>query len=633
VNHFILWVGSASEFSATNRSLLGHYKSIEEASTATGRSWYLSNAAQKDGQGAFRDNRMRLIASKQLFWFGHAWSQTDGPQPAFSLLERKAGTLPNIKLVELAREKSDGVYALALIDEISDELIVAADANGSFHVYYRELSGGIAVSNSSALLAGLPPKDNLDPLGLQELCSNSVANEDRTIWHSVRKLRSGQILKINLSHPRVELIDHRPLLSALDNIQDYADQPVRELFDSISAVLLMLDREGGRGQELRGLPWAADLTGGNDSRALMAAIVANRIHIASTVSGPPSDPDVQIGERLAGKLGIPHFTRAPLGPITPTQFFDVLQLTDGEFDAVEYATVAAVHRQHIRDGLQFSVNGTYGEVARGHAFRLGLPGMLFPDQMASKLKSREPLALDHPSIERWNQLCTLKNPANLFSPEARSTSTDYFSGIFGRLTAYAGHLPQHAQLDLIHTDLRIERWLGRLQSCTNQLWPAITPWGFQAPLARIMSTSPADRRNGLLTRNFTFQYSPILGKEPLYTGNPAMPFSLRYAHKFLPVIPYFADRAWQKVASKFHFGQAKLAPSASERQPLLCADPEIKRCLAEPLLACSGLFDNDVLLKILSPGQPQSARMHQLWCRLLTVEAALRLQGGASIAA
>lgn len=632
MNHFLFWVGPTSVISAKNRSLLGHYKSIEEISTATGRNWFLSSAAQKDGLGSFRNNRKRLLASKQLFWFGHAWSQTDGAQPAFSLVENNPGLTSNSKLVQLVREKSDGVFAFTLIDETRDELIVAADTNGSFHIYYRELPGGIVISNSSALLAGLPPGDDLDPLGLQELCSNSVANENRTIWHSVRKLRSGQILKVDLSHPRIELIDHRPLLSALDNIQEYATQPARELFDSISAVLLMLDHEGGRGQEFRDLPWAADLTGGNDSRALMAAIVANRIHIASTVSGPPSDPDVQIGEHLAEKLGIPHFTRAPLGPISPSQFFDALRLTDGEFDAIEYSSVAAVHRQHIRDGLQFSVNGSYGELARGHAFRLGLSGMLFPDRMASKLNSRNPLTLGHPSIDRWNQLCSLKNPTQLFSPAARASSTDYFSGIFGRLMVYAGHLPQHAQLDLIHADLRIERWLGRLQSCTNQLWPAITPWGFQAPLARIMTASPTDRRSGLLTRQFTFQYSPVLGKEPLYTGNPAMPFSLRYAHKFLPVVPYFADRAWQKVASKFHFGQGEVPPSASERQPLLCADPEIKRWLTEPLLANSGLFDNDVLLRILSPSQPQSARMHQHWGRLLTVEAALRLRDASTAA-
>lgn len=627
MNHFFLAAGGSV---VSQVGVFNQYKSVEAISSASGAYWSLTAAAQQDGLGAFRDDRRRFLASsegnRQVFWFGHAWSKTEGAQPPFSLLQRYSADLSNVKLVELAREKSDGVFALVLIDEAGKEIIVASDLNGSFHIYYRDLPGGIAISSSSALLAGLPPHANLDPVGVQEFCSNSVANEDRTIWASVKKLRAGQILKIDLQNLRAELIAHRPLLIALDDIHVYDANPVPALFDAISSALQTIDREGGRGREFRDLPWAADLTGGNDSRALMAAIMANHIHTASTVSGPPIEPDVLIGEQLAGKLGIDHYTRPQPGPITPSQFFDALQLTDGEFDAIEYSGVAAVHRQHIRDGLQFSVNGSYGELGRGHAFRLGLPGMVLPDLMASKLECRQPLSLEHPSIERWNQLCSLKNPSNLFTPDAQATCSSYFSGTFERLMAYAGHLPRHAQLDLIHTDLRFERWLGRLQSSTNQIWPAITPWGFQGPLTKILTTRPSVRRNGLLTRSFTLAYSPILANEPLYTGGPAMPFSLMHAHKFLPLIPFFAERAWQKISAKLHKTESVQAPSARERQPLLCTDTEIKRWLKEPLLAESSLFQKDVLTLLLSPDEPQTARMHQLWCRLLTVEAMLRRQ-------
>jgi hypothetical protein len=635
MNHFFLWAGPNLKEAARGGALLGYYKSIEQTSVAEGGNWHIAYAPQQDGLGGFRDDRRRpLVANngnRQLFWFGHAWSQTDGAQPPFDLLEKHAADVSNEKLIELARENSIGVFALLLIDEAGGEALVAADALGSFHVYYRMLREGIAVSNSSALLAGLPPHAGLDPVGVQEFCSNSVANEDRTIWAGVRKLRSGQILKIHLQTPRAELMDHRPLLSALEGIRDYDPNPVPALFDAISEVLLTIDRAGGRGREFRQLPWVSDLTGGNDSRALVAAIVANHIQVASTVSGPPDDPDVRIGEQLAKLLGIAHYPRPQPGRITPLQFFDALRLTDGEFDAVEYSSVAAVHRQHGRDGLQFSLNGSYAELGRGHAWRMGLAGMLFPDRTAAQLACREPLTLKHPSIGRWNQLCSLKNPANLFSADARASCTDYFAGIFGRLMAYAGHLPRHAQLDLIHTDLRMERWQGRLASSTNQLWPAISPWGFQQPLTRMLTTSPAIRRNGLLTRAFTLAYAPALAREPLYTGNPAMPFALGQAHRFLPVVPYFADRAWQKLRSRFPHGSQNEAPAARARQPLICTDPEIGKWLNEPLLATTGLFDKDVLATLLSPDQPQSPRAHQLWSRLLTVEAALRLQDASGI--
>jgi hypothetical protein len=103
---------------------------------------------------------------------------------------------------------------------------------------------------------------------------------------------------------------------------------------------------------------------------------------------------------------------------------------------------------------------------------------------------------------------------------------------------------------------------------------------------------------------------------------------LRHAHRFLPVIPYFADRALQKALARFKRGGQGRLPTAYERQPLICGDVEINRWLLEPLLAESGLFDADALIGLLSPVQPQTARTHQLWCRLLTLEAALRLQAG-----
>lgn len=633
MNHFFLWIGQNAEKGKLGTGLLSHFKSSGPVSKLEGNGWHLSFAAQNNALGAHKDERAQLLRAgernKQLFWFGHAWSRTDGARPAFSALVRDGDNASNAHLLQIARENTNGVFALILIDDIKGEIVVCADAIGSFQIYYRSLPDGIAVSNSSALLSALPPHTGFDPLGIQELCSNAVANEDRTTWQDVRKLRAANLLQIDCRHPKVSLLHHRPLLDILNGITGYQSDPLPALFKSISDVLQMLQSHGGRGTEFRDLPWVADLTGGNDSRALMAAIVANHINVASTVSGPPNEPDVRIGEHLAKTLGIPHFTRGEPVPVSPAQFREALRLTDGEYDAIEYAGVAEVHHQHIRDGLQFSLNGSYGELGRGHAWRLGLSGMLFPDRTAAPLSQRGPLSLEHPSVKRWHQMFTLKLPDGLFTSSTRAFAADYFPGMFSRLQAYAGHLPWHAQLDLIHADLRMERWQGRLLSNTGQIWPSISPWGFQEPLAQLLTCSPKIRRNGLLTRAFTLAYAPPLAQQPLYTGNPAMPFSLRDAHRFLPLIPYFADRAVQKVQSRLLSNNKPVAPSARERQHLICADAEVMRWLDEPLLAETKLFDPDQLRLTLSPNRPQSDRMHQLWRRLVTLEANLRSQTSA----
>ena len=639
MNHFFLWVGTDSKNESFGKMLLEKHKAVEDVINIGGKNWSLSLAAQKGGLGAFRNDRIRSLKiagenperNRRLIWAGHAWSASDGNQPPISVLEKCSDDPTAAQLIVSGRENSDGVFALMIVDEARQNIAIASDPLGSFHIYYRDLSNGFAVSNSSALLAGLSPLSALDPIGVQELCSNSIPNEDRSIWKDVKKLRSGEVLDIDTLRTQVERIRHRPLLQILDEIGGYEADPLPGMFSSIASVLDTLHGSGGRGQETRELPWAVDLTGGNDSRALMAAIRAQKINVASTVTGPSSDPDVQIGESLARKMGIQQFTRTPPDPVSLSQFMEALSLTDGEFDAVEYAGVASVHRQHIRDHLQFSLNGSYCELARGHAMRLGLPGMLFPAIVPQSLCRRVPLDLQHPSVLRWKQVCSLKTePSRLFSRAALAETADYFPAMIGRLLSYAQGLPQHAQLDLIHLDLRMERWQGRIASSTNQLWPAISPWGFRAPLTTVVTTAPKHRRNGLLTREFTFRYAPDLAREPLYTGNPAMPFSLKQAHRFLPVVSFFADRALHKIKSKVFHNGTEGARSALARQPELCSAPEIDSWINEPLLIDTGLFEPDRLVPFLSKTRPQSDSEHRLWCRLMTIEAALRRQAAYS---
>lgn len=99
----------------------------------------------------------------------------------------------------------------------------------------------------------------------------------------MRKLRSGRILKLNTSSSHPELIAHRPLLAVLNDVSEYGADPLTRVINAISDTLILLNRNSDDDGILRTLPWAADLTGGNDSRALLAAIMANRIDVAATV--------------------------------------------------------------------------------------------------------------------------------------------------------------------------------------------------------------------------------------------------------------------------------------------------------------------------------------------------------------
>jgi hypothetical protein len=625
MNHFFLWVGAPSTSEDAGRRLLGRFKAVGALSEIRGDNWSLISAPQRDGSGALEDKRVRQSTdpwSRIVAWFGHAWSAS-GPQPALESVD--AADLSPDEMIKRLRAASDGVYALICGDPRTCEFAVASDCLGTFHIYFRRFEDGIAVSNSSALLAAVEPAAALDPQGVQEFCSSAVANEDRTLWQGVHKLRGGQILNVSERGRRIALLSQRPLLQAMRQADTPLEKAVPALYATMSKTIELLSRHGGRGPSFRHLPWAADLTGGNDSRALMAVLLSKRTPVVATVSGAPDHEDVVIGTRLALRAGLRHILRPAAGPLQADALFDALQLTDGEFDAIEFAAVAHVHRMHRNDGLQFSINGSYGETGRGYPWRLGPKGAFFPDRMAKALTSRAPVDAREQGQRRFKPAV----PPDLFASSLRLDWSNHGAAMIQRLLEYAEGLPQCAQLDLVHVDLRMERWQGRIASSTNQLWPAVSPWGFRDSLRQLLTTSPLARRNSLLTRAFTAAYSPVLADELLFTGNPARPFTWSQAWKFLPAIGWYGKRARQKAAARFAPPSKDSLPCARRRQPHLCEHAEIRQWLSEPALAETNLFNRDALVAALDPQSGLDESAYTLWRRLVTLELALRRQKAA----
>ncbi len=622
MNHFFLWVGPPGETERQGHALLPHVKNVGPLFSHRQDGWALVWASQADGAGAFADSRFRgdtsLGRRRALAWFGHAWCD-EGPLASMRALA-DAADKPAARSLEELREATDGVYAAVVVDAVRGEIAIGSDMLGTFHVYYRQFKDGVALANSSALLAALLPAASLDPIGVQEFCSLAVANEDRTLWGEVRKLRGECILSMDIASRRLTMRRHRPLLAELQNVDRDLEASVSGLGGALETVLRRLRRYGNEGSGADERPWAADLTGGNDSRALMAALLHNRVDVAATVSGADDHEDVVIGRRLASVAGIPFIRRPPQGPIGFEAMADALALTDGEFDAVEFAAIADVHRSHRRDGLLFSVNGSYGETGRGYPWRLGPKAVFFPDRMARALLARAPIDAGAQGRDRFRPIA----PGSLFSPDAQVDWSTHAAGMIGRLLEYSQGLPRCAQLDLIHIDLRMERWQGRIASATNQLWPAISPWGLREVLPRLLTASPLARRNSLLTRAFTARYAPALADELLFTGNPARPFDWRHSAKFIPAIGWYMGRARQKLAARLSSPPPASLPSAALRQPALCSHVEIRQMLLDPALAATGLFQREALATALEPKPPRSDVAYTLWRRLVTLEATWR---------
>lgn len=604
MSHLFLWTGREPQRYLSLALAFFGRSSRPEAQADASSDWYSMVAVGSERWDARVASQpgpsgtTRLLAS-----CGHAWPRMGPPL-------RNTAPIADVDPcdeVRLLRERFDGVFGLSSADTIRGRLAVACDLLGSFHLYWRELEDGIAVSSSSRLLACLAPS-RLDPIGVQEFVGSATANEDRSVWQGIRKLRGSQILVLDRDGSKT-IESHRPLLALLRGPARDLDASISAMHRSIGSVLARVTTSGKP---------IVDVTGGNDSRALAAAMVSHGHPFTSTVTGPDESDDVRISAALARIGGWPHAPRPPFPPPDFESLRASLALTDGEYDIFEFSGIAGVHRTHMSEGFDLSLNGSYGETGRGYPWRLGPKALLLGGMLAARLATREPIDVRAQAARRFRS-----NTGPLFVAPLRLDWPSHGAEMIQRLVDACPGLPQCAHLDLIHIDLRMERWQGRIASSTNHLWPAVSPWGFQDCLSVLLTAHPRARRNSLLTRAYTQFAAPRIAEIPLFTGNPAMPFTWRNARKFLPAITYYLGRARAKSGIDRAAPSAR-PPSMQEKFAPAFRDSPLYDYLREPMLAQTGLFQSDALMGALDVRKPRSESEATTWCRLTTLETLLR---------
>ncbi len=206
----------------------------------------------------------RPVETWQAHGFSAAWVQHEGldyvrTEPQFELLAgHQAG--------RFVRVRWDGA------------LHVQADALGAYPVYETTAGGTRYVSNNAELLRALR--------GTSEVALDSVAGllgggwplDGDPMWEGVRRL--------NTPAPRAIETDgfdpERAASILVDELRTLADWP--------------------------GRPSIVPVTGGRDSRLVLAAALAAGIDFETRTGGEPGHPDVEIGRRLADAAGVPWRT-------------------------------------------------------------------------------------------------------------------------------------------------------------------------------------------------------------------------------------------------------------------------------------------------------------------------------------
>jgi asparagine synthase (glutamine-hydrolysing) len=522
------------------------------------------------------------------------WFHTDGyvPGDEAKLLSRmvEAG-------VARVAQNLEGFFVIVYCDSRTHEVFVITDVMGSRHCFIRTVGEVTALSTSSLLLASLGGT-TLDALGCEEFLRAGVIYEDRTLFREVKKLAPATIYrfasgKLAGAQAYWQMADLNP--EALDG-----ERAIRQLSEKLVSAVKRI-------AEVYGRP-VCDLTGGYDSRSVVAAFLSAGIPFETTVTGAESDADVIISKGLSKLIGARNWHFEPSGEVSIEHLKYALRLTDGECDLVEYARIHSLHSQ-LSSLFDVSVNGSYGELARGYWWEL-----LFP-----KAGKREPvdpyrLAAKRYAVETDSPL--------LFPPGVGLEMVEHFAVIVNRVNRGLAEWPNTTQMDHAYLMMRMQRWQGRIASSTDQIWPCISPYLFRSVLNAALQTSVRTRKNNKLMRQLITKLQPRLAAYPLEQG--AMPLGLETLPRFVPAL-------WQKGWSKA--GEKLLNRSSSSAGPeslrfQLWRDEQVQELLEPAGMRLNRLIDSSRLRDFLNSSRQPHFAYDQQWRRVLSLEMALRFLHG-----
>jgi asparagine synthase (glutamine-hydrolysing) len=526
-------------------------------------------------------------------WF-HRDGYASGEEPALLRRYSEAGGL------QLASEL-EGFFTIVIGDDRNKEVIVLTDIIGSSHSFVRGSGGVTAISGSSLLLAALGDYTP-DPIACQEFLLTGIVYEDRTLYKEVRKLGPAMVFRFKSGALRCS----QRYWSAKDLSPESLDGP------AAVAGLWNGTVEAARRVKTKFPDLVCDLTGGYDSRAIVAAFLEAGSHCATVVSGAEETRDVIISRGLAHKLGLPHLHMDTGGLASLEVMKASLTLTDGECDLAGYSRVMQIH-QTLSQRFQISINGSFGEVARGYWWEL-----LFPRAgVREKLNARE--------LARRRYIA---NPPDLsiFLPEVRLNALEHFAGMIERTNEGLFDLPNTLQMDNAYLVMRMQRWQGRIASSTNRLWPCLSPFMFRSVLERMLQATVRLRRRGLLVRKMLAEFRPELASYPLEHGYPALPVTWRTAYRFWPLAAHYAKKSWEKGLTQLKVKPVRETISSANpvTQGTLWRENEVQETLYSPIMRSLGLFNRSALDR-LAGHLGRNGRYKEQGSRLLTFALTLKV--------
>ena len=367
---------------------------------------------------------------------------------------------PNPAAVKAELDKSRSLDLVGrsclLLDTLTGKAAIAIDRFGLYPAVVQSDANGIAIASDLATMLRHRPEfaDRVDHEALIALLGLGQCLGTRTPWRDVRHLPGGSLF--TRAPGRRGQIAERPALK----LSDWPRSPDQALDRLIDAV----------GRRFKAAPdTMIPLSGGLDSRLLLACAVAAG-HRPETFSyGAPASADLRIAAAVAEQAGC-AFSAGTIDLETDSWMVSrIARAGGGE---------VAVHHGHAIPGAralpQFHgrpvLTGTGSETFRSFYYERGMPGMsaLGSGLLCSRLRPQAVRwAVEHIAGDRLARLSSL-------SPELAKPIETELLGRIGETLDAASDLARG--LDAVYLDLRVGRFVAAGQQLLNRFHPRMHPF-------------------------------------------------------------------------------------------------------------------------------------------------------------
>jgi asparagine synthase (glutamine-hydrolysing) len=280
-------------------------------------------------------------------------------------------------------QKIDGSFNVAWWDEKARRLVLANDKLGQRPLFWG-LRGGVFVFASmlARVMASGVLSPEIDVEGFADLLSYAYILGERTLFKDIHILPPASVL--TYADGRVQIWQYWHL----DQVEPHGKYNARRL-DELEDVFKRAVKRAIRPD----VPCTISLTGGLDSRCILAAAANQRLSFTTQTGGQPNSTDVILAKKVAAQVGVQHSFEL----ISPQRLGE--WLTPMVFH--QGGTIATLHSHPCKflyapPAFAAEVQGIGGEFARSHWLSpaaldisdLAIAQKLLRDRMSSRLAKK-----------------------------------------------------------------------------------------------------------------------------------------------------------------------------------------------------------------------------------------------------